>query len=74
MHEQEIGYSVACMYHEACHKGVATLDDQGVHGSEVPMPPQPEAKPTRVTRMFEGKRVCFHRFGAYLEDWPPYDA
>ena len=35
-------------------------DDQGMHGPEVPMPPQPEAEPTRVTWMFEGKRICFH--------------
>jgi hypothetical protein len=60
MHEKEKGYMVACMYHEACHKGVATLDAQGIHGIEVPMPPQPEAEPTRVTWMFEGKRICFH--------------
>ena len=34
------------------------LDAQGVHGPEVPMPPQPEAAPTRVTWIFEGERIC----------------
>ena len=29
---KERGYMVACMYHEACLKGVARPDDQGVHG------------------------------------------
>ncbi len=42
---------VACMLHEACHKG-ATIP-------EVPMSPQPDLEPTRVTWMFEGKRICF---------------
>ena len=54
------GYMVACMCHEACHKGVATLDSQGARGPEVSMSPQPEVEPTRVTWMFEGNRSCFH--------------
>ena len=60
MHGKERGYMVACKYHEACQKGAAMLDAQGVHGLEVPMPPQPEAEPTRATWMREGKRVGFH--------------
>ena len=51
---------VACMYHEACHTGVAMPDAQGAHGPEVPGSPQPEAEATRATLIYEGKRICFH--------------
>ena len=60
MREQEKGYIVSCVYHEARHKCAAMPDDQGVHGPEVPMPPQPEAEPTFVTWMSEGKILAFH--------------
>ena len=74
MDEKERCYMVVCMYHEACHTGVAMLDAQGVHGPEVPGSPQPEAEVTRVTWILDGKTDLLSHLGASPEDWSRYHA